>query len=167
MGVSYFYVNHDKEQFFDCGLPGLNNRFWAIGAGPGSRVLTILLSSRGTWKGDRISVVADTSEEFDELVIRGVNVEVEAELMLIEVDGLGWLEERLDLSIVTFARVCCYALLLRHPGITEMLNRKYGIGKWQQQYEKHLQVNTDLWSEKVIDAKNRGIDLLKRQASKE
>ena len=78
MGVSYFYVNHDKEQFFDCGLPGLNNRFNRIGTEPGSRALAILLSDHGTWKGDSISVVADTSEGFEDLVIRGVNVGVEA-----------------------------------------------------------------------------------------
>jgi hypothetical protein len=167
MGVSYFYANQDKRQFFNCGLCGLNSRFWAIGSGPGSRALTILLSSFGTWNGDRISVVADTSEEFDELVIRGINVEIEAELMLTQFDGLSWLEEQLDLSITTFTRVCCYALLLRHAGITEMLNRKYGVGKWQQQYENHLQANTDLWSEKVIEAKNRGLDLLKQQVAKE
>lgn len=165
MSLGYFYVNHDKDQFFACGL-GSNGRFWAIGQGRGSRALTILLSSHGTWKGDRISVVDDASEEFEELVIRGVNVEVEVELMLIQFDGLGWLEENLDSPVGTFARCCSYALLLRHPGITEMLNRKYGVGIWQQQYEKQLQGNTDLWSDKVIDAKNRGLALLKSQEAK-
>ncbi|QEL14448.1 hypothetical protein [Limnoglobus roseus] len=167
MGLSYFYVNHDKDQFFACGL-GSNGRFWAIGQGRGSRALTILLSSHGTWKGDRISVVDDASEEFEELVVRGLNIEVEVELMLIQFDGLGWLEEWLDSPIpefATFARCCSYAILLRHPRITEMLNRKYGVGKWQQQYEKYLQGNTDLWSDKVIDAKNRGIALLKPQTA--
>ncbi len=162
MGLSYFYVNFDKGQFFDCGLDGLNNRFNRVGTEPGSRALAILLSDHGTWKGDRVAVVADTSEEFEELVTRGIDIVVETELMLMKFDGLGWVEELLDVSISMFQRMCCYSLLLRHSGVTEMLDRKYGAGKWQRRYEKHVQINTDRWSQRVIDAKNRGLDLLRQ-----
>ncbi len=101
------------------------------------------------------------------MVTHSVNVEVEAELMLIEFDGLDWLERLLDASLVSFERMCCYALLLRHPGVSAMMDRKYGVGIWQRRYEKHLQANTDLWSQRVIDAKNRGLDLLRRQEAKQ
>ena len=163
MGLCYFYINRDKEQFFDCGLAGLNNRFNRVGTEPGSRALAILLSDHGTWQGDRIAVVGDTSDEFEEMVIRGTDIVVEAELMLMKFDGLGWVEERLDVSITMFQRMCCYALLLRHPDVRAMLDQKYGAGKWEGRYEKHLQGNTDLWSQRVIDAKNRGLDLLRRR----
>ena len=85
--------------------------------------------------------------------------------MLIEFDGLEWIEQLLDgsFSLLQFERMCCYALFMRHPGITAMLDRKYGVGKWQKRYEKHLKGNTDIWSQRVIDAKNRGLDLLKRR----
>jgi hypothetical protein len=159
MGLDYFYVNQDKDQFFDCGLFGTNSHFSRAGSAPGARALVILLSC-GSWKGDRISVVSDCSAEFEELVTHGLNVEVEAELMLIEFDGLDWIEELLE---VLFNRMCCYALLLRHPGIIDMLDRKYGVGKWQRRYEKHLQGNSDCWSQRVIDAQNRGLNLLGRQ----
>jgi hypothetical protein len=161
MGLSYFYVNRDKEQFFDCGLAGLNNSFNTVGTEPGSRALAILLFDHGTWQGDRIAVVSDISNEFEELVIRGTDIVVEAELMLMKFDGVGWVEERLDVSSTMFQRMCCYALLLRHPDVSAMLDRKYGVGKWQRRYEKHLQGNTDLWSQRIISAKNRGLDLLR------
>ncbi|MBA4189333.1 MAG: hypothetical protein C0467_15155 [Planctomycetaceae bacterium] len=163
MGLSYFYVNRDKVQFFDSGLACSNNRFNRVGTEPGSRALAILLSEHGTWQGDRIAVVGDTSEEFEELVIRGIDIVVEAELMLTNFDGLGWVEERLDASISMFQRMCCYALLLRRADVAAMLDRKYGIGKWQGRYENHLQDNTDLWTQRVIDAKNRGLDLMRRR----
>lgn len=162
MGLGYFYVNRDRAQFFDCGLAGLNNRFDRVGTEPGSRALAILLSDHGTWQGDRIAVVGDTSGEFEEVVIRGTDIVVEAELMLVTFDGLGWVEECVDLSITMFQRMCCYALLLRHAGVSAMLDRRYGVGKWQRRYENQLQGNTDLWSQRVIDAKNRGLDLLRR-----
>jgi hypothetical protein len=163
MGLSYYYVNRDKEQFFDCGLGSFNSRFNRVGTEPGSRALAILLSERGTWQGDRIAVVGDTCREFEELMIRGIDIEVEAELMLMKFDGLGWVEEDLDVSISMFQRMCCYALLMRHADVTAMLDRKYGTWKWQGLYEKHLQGNTDLWSQSVINAKNRGLDLLIRR----
>ncbi|MBP3960752.1 hypothetical protein J8F10_36485 [Gemmata sp. G18] len=163
MSLSYFYVNRDKEQFFRCGLDGLNNRFNRVGTEPGSRALAILLSEHGTWQGDRIAVVSDSSEEFEELVIRGIDIGVEVQLMLMKFDGLGWVEECLDVSISMFQRMCCYALLLRHADVTVMLDRKYGPGKWQKRYEKHLQGNTDLQSQRVVDAKNRALDLLRRR----
>lgn len=160
MGVDYIYVNQDKGQFYRCGLLGWSSRFSAIGFGPGARALAILLSERGTWRNDRISVIAETSKEFDEIFINAVDIEVEAELMLIDVDGLEWIEAELERSILAFERMCAFALLLRRSDIVNLLDKKFGVGKWQRQYEKHLQANTDLWSQKIIEAENRHLKIL-------
>src|SRR4051812_772891 len=162
MGSSYFYVNHDKAQFFNCGLFGSNDRYSQVGVGWGSRALGILLSDLGTWKGDRISVMSDEPPEFDALVRSAIDIEVEAELMLVDVDGLDWLEPWLDSSIGgVFDHLCSFALLLRRADVTALLDRKFGVGKWQHRYKKHLQTqtnnNTDFWSQKVIDAKYRAL----------
>jgi hypothetical protein len=58
--------------------------------------------------------------------------------------------------------VCFYALILGHADVTAMLDRMYGTRKWQRRYEQSLQGNTDLRSQRVIDAKNRGLELLRR-----
>jgi len=159
MGVAYIYVNHDKGQFFR-GLLGWSSRFSAIGLGPGARALAILLSERGTWRNDRISVVGDTSKEFDEIFINALDIEVEVDLMLIDVDGLEWVEAELERSILAFEKMCAFALLLRRSDLVSMLDKKFGVGKWQKRYAKHLQINTDLWSHKIVQAKNRSLKIL-------
>lgn len=159
MGVDYIYVNHDKGQFYYCGLLGWSSRFSAIGFGPGARALAILLSERGTWRYDRISVVADTAKEFDEIFISSVDIGVEVELMLIDVDGLEWIEAELERSALAFEKMSAFALLLRRSDIANMLDKKFGVGKWQRRYEKHLQANTDLWSQRIVEAQNRRLKI--------
>src|SRR5262245_31611405 len=97
MGVTYFYVNRGKRQFFTCGLFA-SARFPSIGRGHSARALAILLSERGTWRGDRIAVIGDTSDEFSELQRTGLDIEIEVVLMLMKVDGLGWIQAELDES---------------------------------------------------------------------
>ena len=160
MSVSYIYLNADKGQFFHCGLLGYASSFSAIGSGPGARALAILLSERGTWRNDRIAVVGDTSQEFDRALHTGVDVEVEVELMLLDIDGLAWVEELLEKSIIAFRTMCAFALHLRHPNVIRMLDNKFGVGKWQRKYENELKANTDLWSQMVVDAGIRRIQLL-------
>jgi hypothetical protein len=160
MGVTYFYVNLDKRQFFTCGLFGRSSRYSGIGLGPSARALAILLSDRGTWRNDRISIVGDTSEEFSDLLWNGLNIEVEVVLMLIDVDGLEWVEAELDDDILAFEAMCDLAFHLRHLDVVRMLDRKHGAGKWQRKYEHHVRGNTDIWAEKVIEARDRGIKIL-------
>jgi hypothetical protein len=160
MGVSYFYLNYAKGQFYHCGLLGWSSRFSAIGSGPGARALAILLSERGTWGTDRISVVADGTKEFDKVFINSLDIEVEVELMLIDVDGLEWIEAELEQSSRAFVKMCAFALLLRRSDILNMLDKKFGVGKWQQRYQKHLKANTDTWSQRIIEAQSRGLRLL-------
>jgi hypothetical protein len=125
---------------------GRSSALSAIGRGPGARGLAILLSDRGTWKGDRLSVIDDASTEFERLYVAAVNIDVEVELMLIDVDGLDWIECELDTNILIFRQMCAFAFLLRRQDIMNMLNAKFGIGKWQRRYETHLQGTTDYWS---------------------
>lgn len=80
-------------------------------------------------------------------------------LLLMDVDGLDWIEERLDRGIV-FTEACAIALLLRRKDVVNMLNRKFGVAGWNKQYEKHHHGNTDIWSQKYVDAMKRGIKLL-------
>lgn len=160
MGMDYIYANSDKGQYYYCGLLGWSCRFSAVGLGPGARALAILLSDRGTWRNDRVSVVADTSKEFEEIFVNWIDIEVEAELMLIEVDGLKWIEDEIDRSNVAFEKMCAIALLLRRSDVVSMLDTKFGVGKWQRQYEKYLQGNTDLWSQKVVEAQHRSLKIL-------
>ena len=160
MGVDYVYLNGDKRQFFHCGLSGFSSRFSAIGAGPGARALAILLSERGSWRNDRISVVADTSPEFDDVFLTGTDVGVEVELMLLDVDGLDWIEGRLEDSGIAFENVCAYAIHLRRADVIRMLDKTFGAGVWQRKYERLLQSGAADWSQKVSDAGFRHIRLL-------
>src|SRR5262245_32241284 len=109
MSVAYIYLNADKGQFFHCGLLGYASNFSAIGSGPGARALAILLSERGTWRNDRVAVVGDTSQECDDAFRNGVDIEVEVELMLMDIDGLAWVEELLDSSVIAFRTMCAFA----------------------------------------------------------
>lgn len=145
MGVDYYYLNHDKSQFFDSGLFGLNSRFEYIGSAPGARALAILLSERGTWMGDRISVIGDTSEAFEDAFANGVEITVEAELMLLDVDGLDWLEARLaePYSVLTFKKAYAFATLLKRADVARALDNVFGAGKWQRQYQEYQKGNTD------------------------
>jgi hypothetical protein len=157
MGVNHFYVNHDKRQYFLTGLWGYSSRSAAIGQGPGARALAILLSDRGVWQGDRISVVADTSPVFAELQENGVDIEIEAELMLLGLEPLSIAE----CGDSAFTRLCAYAVLLRHPEAIQILDTKHGPHKWLARYNKSLQHNTDLRSQRVLAARERALRLLK------
>lgn len=160
MGVDYIYLNQDKKQFFYCGIFGHSSRFSAIGTGPGARALAILLSRQGTWGDNRISVAADTSKKFDDVFLNGVDIEVEVGLMLLDVDGTDWIEERLEDNIIAFKKMCGIAIQLRRPDVMKMLDKVFGKGKWQRKYENHLKGNTDTWSQKIADAGQRTIRLL-------
>lgn len=160
MSATHAYVNHDKAQWFRCGIFGRRDDFHGIGRGPGARALGILLSDRGTWIGDHISIISDFSAAFERLYVTATNIDVEVELMLIDVDGLDWIERDLDSYPIMFRQMCAFATLLRRKDIIDMLNAKYGIGKWQRRYERELQGNTDLWSQSIIDAAQRNLKLL-------
>jgi hypothetical protein len=163
MGVYYHYVNHDKRQHFICGLCSWDDRFSGIGRGPGARALAILLSERGTWRNDRISVIGDDgvdSKEFEYIFVNYIDIEIEAQLMLLDVDGVEWIEAVIDSSPNAFSNLCQFAIHLRRPDVIALLDAKYGVGNWQRRYEEYLKRNTDTWSQKIVEAGNRRLKLL-------
>lgn len=161
MGVDYAYFNPDKRQFFDSGLFGWNSRFNALGRGPGGRALGILLSDFGSWRGDRVFALGESSDEYGTLTTTFDDVEIEAELMLINFDGFEWVE-RLANNILAFLRMCDYAMYFRREDVTRLLDETFGPGKWQRRYANHLKSNTHPSSQKVIDAANRDLHRLYR-----
>jgi hypothetical protein len=159
VGVTYLYVNHDKQQFFTCGLFGCAG-FRSIGIGHSARAAAILLSDNSTWKENRISVMRDTSEDFSNLQWSGLDIEVEVVLTLIEVDGLEWIEAELDGNIEVFTCMCDFAFHQRDRDVIKLLDHKFGAGKWQRKYENYAKGNTDFWAQKVIQARDRALRLL-------
>lgn len=161
MGTSYVYVNLDKRQHFRCGLCTASSGFAAIGHGPGARALALLLCERGSWHGDRISVLADSSDTWDGLHGESINIEPEVLLMLIDVDGMAWLERPLAESSLVFSRICTLASHLRHAGLIQWLDRSFGAGKWQRRQENYLKENTPgPWLGHVIAARDRALKLI-------
>ncbi|MGE3316581.1 MAG: hypothetical protein AB7O26_15805 [Planctomycetaceae bacterium] len=161
----YSYINHDKRQYFTSGLWAHGVRFNYVGRGPGARALAILLSELGTWRNDRISVMGDDgvdSEEFAVIFREYVDVEVEAQLLLIDVDGLDWISKEIDESQLVLVDLCQFAIYFRHPKVIALLDSKYGVGVWQKNYEKHLRRYADSTStQRFINAANRNLKLLK------
>jgi len=162
MGVDYYYLNRDKSQFFPSGLFHYCGRFKSAGPGLGGRALAILLSEYGTWRNDRISLIAEMEPEFNEMLSSGVDIEVEVEIMLLDFDGTEWIEDALESSIV-FAEMCALAILLGRVDVIALLDEKFGTGKWQKKYQEHLKCNSDYWSRKIVEARNRGLNILIKQ----
>jgi len=159
MSISYSYANHDKRQFFTCGLFGCA-RFRTIGTGHSARAFTILLSERGTWSKDRVSVVSDVNTEFSDLQWNGLDIVVEVILMLIEIDGFDWIAAAMDNDSTAFTYMCNFAFHLRDTGAIKTLDQKFGSGKWQRQYENLVKHNTDLSIQQVLTARDRGLKIL-------
>jgi hypothetical protein len=165
MGAEYYYVNHDKLQYFSCGVADENSKFSGLGMGLGARALAILLSDRGTWEGDRISVVNDYSPMFLEIYQGYFDIQVEALLMLIDVDGLEWIDSELESSPSHFALACEIATYLKRRDVTHMLERKFGGGKWQERYNQHLKSDRTLRPREIAAASTRQlVTLLKPTA---
>ena len=161
MGVDFAYVNHDKREYFGAGLFAWNSRFSSLGRGPGARALGILLSHLGSWRGDRVSAVGDASDDYANVATTFDDVEIEAELMLIDLDGFEWVETRLQEDHFLFLRMCDYATYFRREDVNELLDETFGAGKWQRRYAEHCKrTSSDFWIQKVIDAANRPLKTL-------
>ena len=102
MGVQYVYANHSKKQYFDIGLFGESCRFRHAGFSFGSRALSLLISERGDWNGDSIEMVDDVSDTSVVVSSQYTNIRVEAELLILDVDGVEYFNEANDLDIITF-----------------------------------------------------------------
>ncbi len=161
MGVGYLYVNDHKDHFFWVGLFGQSSSLRAVGHGHGARALGLLLMPGGSWSGDRIRVVADTGEPF-EGAIYGLyeDVSVEAELMVIDRDGLDSFREPLKSHDANFTWFCDYAQILGRADVASLLDDVYGKDEWPKKYGSYQKHTTNHWSESVYRAKNRNIRLV-------
>jgi hypothetical protein len=114
MSIEFCYANCDLRQYFFIGLFGTNSGGEALGRNEGARALTLLISERGSWRGQRISLIGSTSEEMTGLRNSFVDIEVEAELMLLEFDGFECVESALNIyPASTFLHLCELAIYLR------------------------------------------------------
>ncbi len=146
MSIPYHYVNHTKRQHFVCGLFGYSSRFSGVGRGPGARMFAIACSDRGTWWQDAVSVSNDEDRLYDDGYRR---VTIEAELALIDVDGLEFLRERVNRSPSVFHHLCDFALILRRSDVREFLDDVFGARKWEARYQADQKHTTNYWSESI------------------
>jgi hypothetical protein len=158
MGVDYYYLNRDKKQYFPCGMLNRCGRFRSIGQSPAGRALALLLEERGAWANDRIAVIADSSAEWEEVFVSGIDIQADVELMLFDVDGFSWFKEEIEDPIV-FRELCAIALILRRQDVIAFLNETVGVHKWEAKYHEHLKHNTDHWSQRIVEAGERRLRL--------
>lgn len=149
MGTCYAYRNHDKAQYFDCGLACWNNKRSGLGCGPGARAMGLLLCA--DWSGDRISVEND-SDSLD-WQDGAIDIEVDVVLMLLETDGVEWL----DVAGTGFHVASALAIHLRHPALIASLDKHFGPSAWKKRHADHVSRNTRTFDDAVHAALARGI----------
>ena len=137
MGIDYIYVNHTKKQYFDVGLFGESCRFRCAGYGLGSRALSLLISDQGSWKRDSIEMVDDVTDESIRISSEYTDVSVEAELLILDIDGVEYFKNWSEFDFTTFSNLCLYATILRRQEVIELMDRMYGSGVWQKKYKDH------------------------------
>lgn len=161
MGIDYVYANHSKRQYFDVGLFGKSCRFTNAGFSFGSRVLSLLISERGSWNSDSIEMLDNVSDKGLSLAAEYTNISVEAELLMLDVDGVEIFKEEAELDFVTFSNLCLYAMLLSRPDVVELLNDKYGRGGWQKKYKAYYTTPTGL-EQAIYEAQGRDLVLYRK-----
>lgn len=149
MGTTYDYWNQDKRQYFNCGLRLQNDKRSGIGRGAGARALGLLL--RHDWAGDRIAVMAD--DRSPEWRDGASDISVDLIVMLVEVDGTGWL----DFDGLEFTTVCEIATLLRDPRVIGALDEKFGAAVWRKRFAECSRRNTLTLAYQIHEAQERGI----------
>ncbi len=159
MGIEYVYANHSKKQYFDIGLFGENCRFRHAGFSYGSRVLSLLISEQGSWNSDSIEMVNDVSEKSIVVSSKYTNIRVEAELLILDVDGVEYFNEESELDFITFTSLCLYAMILRRPEVIELLDKKYGPGGWQKKYREHYRDHKTGLENAIYETQGRNIVL--------
>jgi hypothetical protein len=157
MGIDYFYANHSKKQYFDIGLFGESCRSRYAGFGLGSRALSLLISEKGSWNSDPIEMVNDVSDKSLFISSEYTNISVEAELLILDVDGVEYFKEQSELDFTTFSNLCLYAMILRRPEVIELLDKKYGRGGWQKLYKDHYSGQTTGLEHAIYEAQGRSL----------
>lgn len=155
VGTSYGYANRDRREYFSCGLFGAGSRHSALGCGPAARALGLLLSEHGAWCGGRIAVVRDTADEWSTLRRESVDVGVEAELLLLEIDGFEWLETRVRESDATLLRLGDFAVHLQRTDVAGFLDATFGETEWRRRHGKASREVA--FDDTVLAARRRGL----------
>ncbi|MBU3914579.1 hypothetical protein KKA14_03510 [bacterium] len=162
MGIDYIYVNHSKKQYFDIGLFGESCRSRCAGFGFGSRALSLLISDQGSWNCDSIEMVDDVSDKSLLISSNYTKINIEAELLILDVDGIENfknLYEESEFDFSTFSHLCLYAMILKRPEVIELLDEKYGRGGWQKQYKNNYSEHTIRMELSIYEAQGRNIIL--------
>ena len=74
----------------------------------------------------------ELSKQVEAILLSGVDIGVEVELMLLDVDGVEkWLEPELERNSTAFRSACLFAIHLRRPDVVKLLDKTFGKGKWQ------------------------------------
>ncbi len=165
MGIDYFYANHSKKQYFDIGLFGESCLSKYAGFGFGSRVLSLLISEHGSWNSDSIEMVDDISDKSLFVSSGYTKINVEAELLILDVDGVENFKnfyKNSEFDFTTFSHLCLYAMILRRPEVIELLDKKYGCGVWQKQYKDHYSDHTASMEHAIYEAQARNIVLFRK-----
>ena len=157
MGVDYIYANHSKKQYFDIGLFGESCRSRCAGFVLGSRALSLLISDKGSWNNDSIEMVDDVSDKSLLISSEYTNISVEAELLILDVDGVEYFSEKSELDFTTFSNLCLYATILHRPEVIELLDKKYGPGGWQKQFKEHYRGQTTGLEQAIYEAQGRSL----------
>ena len=159
MGIDYIYANHTKKQYFDIGLFGESCRIRNAGFGFGSRALSLLISEQGCWNSDSIEMASNVTDKCLFISSKYTNINVEAELLILDVDGVDNFNQESDFDFTTFSNLCLYAMILRRPEVIDLLDRKYGRGVWQKKYKEHYREHTSNMEYAIYEAQNRNIVL--------
>ena len=157
MGIDHIYANHSKKQYFDIGLFGKSCRYRNAGFSFGSRALSLLISEQGSWNSDSIEMVNDVSDKNLLISSEYTNISVEAELLILDVDGVEYFNEESELDFTTFSNLCLYAMILRRPEVIELLDKKYGRGVWQKQYKDYYRGQTTGLEHAIYEAQGRSL----------
>jgi hypothetical protein len=159
MGIDYVYANHTKKQYLDVGLFGESCRGEHAGYSFGSRALSLLVSEQGSWNCDSIEMVGDVGDKSLKISAEYTNIGVEAELLILDVDGVAVFDAQDELDFSTFTKLCLCAMILRRPDVLEFLDGKYGPGGWQRQYKDHYRGVSSGLEDAIHEAQGRGLKL--------
>jgi hypothetical protein len=86
-------------------------------------------------------------------------------LLLLDADGLEWIESGIESSPHQFTLACEIATYLKRRDVTHMLERKFGNGKWQERYSQLLKNDRSFQPRKIAAASTRPlVTLLKPTA---
>ena len=155
MSSYYYYVNHDKKQYFSVGLIGHGVKWSCLGHTPGARALSLMLAQEEGWKNNRICTMAD-GQEFDQVRLAYENIDVDATLLLFRSDGLGAYEDHLD-SPGMFALLSEIVLIVGDEDIERYLLERHGQG-WKKKYSQLINTSPRTsWADKLTRFQERNL----------